>query len=43
MLLGEASVVVTKGIPRMLLALAEVPRVARADVGSLRVSFKNLD
>ena len=42
-LLGEASSVLAKRFSRFLLALAEVPRIARADVSPLEVSFEHPD
>jgi len=42
-LLGEASSILVEGFPRLLLALAEIPQIAGADVGSLEVPLENLD
>jgi len=42
-LLGEASSVLLERFSRVLLAFAEVPRIAEADVGPLKVSFKHLN
>jgi hypothetical protein len=43
LLLGEASSILLEGFSRFLLALAEVPRIARVDVGPLEVPLKHLD
>jgi hypothetical protein len=42
-LLGEASSVLSKRFSRFLLALAEVPRIAEADVGPLEVALEHPD
>jgi len=42
-LLGEASSVLSERFSRFLLALAEVPRIARADVSPLKNSFEHPD
>jgi hypothetical protein len=41
-LLGEASSVLVERFPKLLLALAKVPRVAKADVCSLKFPLKTL-
>jgi hypothetical protein len=40
-LLGEASGAVTDGFPRMLLAFAKVPKIARLDIGSLEIPLED--
>jgi hypothetical protein len=42
-LLGEVSGVLSERFSRFLLALAEVPRIAGADVGPLEVSLEHPD
>jgi hypothetical protein len=42
-LLGEASSVLSERFSRFLLALAEVPQIARADVGPLEISLEHPD
>ena len=42
-LFGEASSVLLERFSRFLLALAEVPRIAEADIGSLEVSLEHPD
>ena len=42
-LFGETSSVLSEKFYRFLLALAEVPRIARTDVGPLEVSLKHPD
>ena len=42
-LLGETSSILSERFSRFLLALAEVPRIARADVSPLEISFEHPD
>jgi len=42
-LLGEALSILSERFPRFLLALAEVPRIARVDLSPLEISFEQLD
>ena len=42
-LICEASSIISEGFSRFLLALAEVPRIAGADVGPLEVSLEHPD
>jgi hypothetical protein len=42
-LLGEASSILSKRLSRLLHALAKVPRIARADVSPLEISFEHPD